>query len=62
MAGEPEIRRELAGERTQLTNAVADLRQELGHVADRGKKVGVALGAAGGALAALRLALRLRRR
>ena len=62
MATDNDIRRELAGERTQLTDAVADLREELGHVADRGKKVGVAFGALTGAVAAARLALRLRRR
>jgi ABC-type transporter Mla subunit MlaD len=62
MAGETEIRRKLAGEREQLTDAVASLREELGHAADRGKKVGAAVGAAGGVLAAVRLLLRLRRR
>ena len=62
MGTESEIRRELAGERAQLADSVADLRDELGKVADRGRRVGVALGAAGGTLAALRLALRLRRR
>lgn len=62
MATETEIRRELAGERAQLTDAVATLREELGHAADRGKKLGAAVGAAAGAAAAAKLLLRLRRR
>jgi hypothetical protein len=62
MATESELRRELAGERAQLTEAVSALRDELGHAAERGKKVGAAVGAAGGLLAAVRLVLRLRRR
>jgi ABC-type transporter Mla subunit MlaD len=62
MASETEIRRKLAAEREQLTDAVASLREELGHAADRGKKVGAAVGAAGGVFAVVRLLLRLRRR
>jgi hypothetical protein len=62
MAGKTEIRKELAGERTQLTDAVADLREELGHAAERGKRVGMAVAAAGGAAAAAKVLLRLRRR
>jgi len=62
MATEAEIRRELAGERKQLTEAVATLREELGHAADRGKKIGAAFGAAASAAAAAKLLLRLRRR
>jgi hypothetical protein len=62
MATETEIRRELAGEREQLTAAVATLREELGHAADRGKKLSAAVGAAAGAAAAAKLLLRLRRR
>jgi hypothetical protein len=61
MATEREIRRELEGEREQLSDAVADLRSELGHAADRGKKVGTAVAAVGGIAAALRLVRRLRR-
>ena len=57
-----EIRREIAGERGELTEAVADLREELGHAAERGKKLGAGVAAAGGALVALRLLLRLRGR
>ena len=62
MATETEIRRELAGERKQLTEAVATLRDELGQAADRGKKVGAAVSAVAGLAAAARLVLRLRRR
>jgi hypothetical protein len=62
MATETEIRRELAGEREQLSEAVATLREELGHAADRGKKLGAAVGAVAGAAAAAKLLLRLRRR
>ena len=38
MATEPELKRGLAEERRGLTNAVAELREELGQTADRGKK------------------------
>lgn len=62
MATESEIRRELAGERKQLTEAVASLREELGNAADRGKKISAAFGAAASAAAAAKLLLRLRRR
>ena len=59
---ESELRREIADERRQLTNAVADLRGELEQTAERGKQVGVKVGAVAGALIALRTALKLRRR
>jgi cell division septum initiation protein DivIVA len=62
MGTEAEIRRELATERRELTQAVESLREELGHTAERGKKVGAAVGAATGALLAVRTLLRLRRR
>jgi hypothetical protein len=62
MATKTEIRKELAGERKQLADAVADLREELGHAAERGKRVGMAVAAAGGLATAAKLALRLRRR
>lgn len=62
MATETEIRRELAGEREQLTDAVATLRAELGQAAERGKKLGAAVGAAAGVAATAKLLLRLRRR
>lgn len=61
MATETEIRRELAGEREQLTDAVASLRDEIGHAAERGKKVGAAVGAAAGLVTALRIVRRIRR-
>jgi hypothetical protein len=59
---EAELRREIADERRELTNAVADLRGELEQTAERGKQVGVMVGAAAGALIALRTVLKLRRR
>ncbi|MFL5960028.1 MAG: hypothetical protein ACJ75G_07185 [Gaiellaceae bacterium] len=62
MATESELRREIADERRELTNAVAELREELGQTAERGKKLGVAVGAVTGAVLALRTAFRLRRR
>jgi uncharacterized protein (UPF0335 family) len=62
MAGEKELRHELDGERQQLTVAVESLREELADLVERGKKVGAAAAAVGGAYAALRLVLRLRRR
>ena len=62
MASESELRREIADERRELTNAVASLREELGRTAERGKKLGTALGAATGAALAARTLLKLRRR
>jgi hypothetical protein len=62
MPNDPDLRREIADERRQLTNAVADLRKELDHTAERGKQVGVMVGAALGAAIAIRTALRIRRR
>ncbi|HEY7421822.1 MAG TPA: hypothetical protein VH541_07420 [Gaiellaceae bacterium] len=62
MATEPELRAEIADERRHLTNAVADLRKELDQTAERGKQIGVMVGAAAGALIALRTALKIRRR
>jgi hypothetical protein len=57
MATESELREEIASERRQLTDAVASLRTELDHAAERGKKIGVLVGAA---LAARMLIKRLR--
>jgi hypothetical protein len=62
MATESELRRDIADERRELTDAVASLRVELGHTAERGKKLGTAVGAATGAVLAVRTLLRLRRR
>lgn len=62
MATEPDLRREIADERRELTNAVSDLRKELDQTAERSKQLGVKVGAVAGALIALRTALKLRRR
>lgn len=62
MATESDLRREIADERRELTNAVADLREELGQTAERGKKLGAAVGAATGAALAVRTVVRLRQR
>jgi len=62
MADESEIRRELAGEREQLKSAVASLREEVGHVADRGKRVGAAVAAVGSVATAIGVVRRLRGR
>lgn len=58
MGTESELRQEIADERRQLTEAVASLRTELDHAAERGKQIGVVVGAA---LAARMLIKRLRR-
>jgi hypothetical protein len=62
MAAEKELRRELDTERKELTDAMESLRAELSRLAERGMKVGAAAAAAGGAYAAVRLVMRLRRR
>ena len=49
MPSEPELRQEIADERRELTNAVADLRKELDQTAERGKQIGVMVGAVVGA-------------
>ena len=46
MGSESDLREEIAAERRKLTDAVASLRTELDHAADRGKKIGVLVGAA----------------
>jgi len=61
MASEAEIRKEIAAERRELTEAVASLREELGHAAERGRKLGAAVGAATGTALLARALLRLRR-
>ena len=62
MANEAELRQEIADERRKLTDAVADLRQEIDHTAERGKRIGIAVGAVTAAVIAVRTALRIRRR
>jgi hypothetical protein len=62
MATESDLKRELADERRELTNAVASLREEIGQATERGKQIGVAIGAIAGAALALRTALKIRRR
>jgi hypothetical protein len=62
MATESDLKREIAEERRELTNAVASLREEIGEATERGKQVGIAVGAVTGALLALRTALKIRRR
>lgn len=57
-----DLRREIAGERARLSEAVSTLRREAGAAADRGRAVGTTVGAATAVVAALRIALRLRRR
>ena len=49
MATESELRREIADERRELTNAVDSLQEELGKTAERAKKIGAAVGAVVGA-------------
>jgi hypothetical protein len=62
MATKPDLRREIADERRRLTDAVASLRTELEHTAERGKRIGAAVGAVAGAALTLRAVRRLRRR
>jgi hypothetical protein len=62
MASEPELRREIADSRRELTDAVADLRVELDKTAERGKQLGIALGVVTGATIVVRTALKIRRR
>jgi surfactin synthase thioesterase subunit len=59
MTKTPEIRQELAEERRELKEAVAELRGELDEKAKRGKKL---LGIATGAAVAAKVLLRLKRR
>lgn len=59
---EQELRKELADERRELTQAVGSLREELGDAAARGKKIGTAVGAATGAAVVGRIVFRIVRR
>jgi hypothetical protein len=62
MATESDLRKEIADERRELTDAVSSLRTELGQAAERAKKAGATAGAVTGAALAVRTLLRLRRR
>ena len=62
MTKAPEIRQELAEERRELKEAVADLRGELDVQAKRGKKIlGIATGTAVGTRVLLKLVKRRRK-
>lgn len=62
MATESDLKREIADERRELTNAVASLREELGQTAERSKRLGAAVGAAAGAALAAKTVIKLLRR
>ncbi len=62
MATESDLKREIADERRELTNAVTSLREELGQTAERGKRLGTAVGAATGAALAAKTVVKLLRR
>jgi hypothetical protein len=62
MATESELKREIADERRELTNAVSELREELGQTSERAKRLGVKVGAATGAAIAAKTLLKLLRR
>ena len=62
MATESDLRKEIADERRELTDAVASLRTEVGQAAERAKKAGATASAVTGAALASRTLLRLRRR
>jgi len=59
MTKSPEIRQELAEERRELKEAVAELRGEIDEKAKRGKKI---VSAATGAVVGLKILLKLKRR
>jgi hypothetical protein len=61
MATDSELRKEIAAERQELTDAVASLRVELGQAAERGKRLSAAVGAVTGVALAARTLFRLRR-
>lgn len=61
MATESELRQEIADERRQLTNAVESLRGEVGKTAERGKRIGAAVGALAATALAVRTAVRIKR-
>jgi hypothetical protein len=55
MATESDLKQEIADERRELTNAVTSLKEELGHTAETGKKVGALIAAAVAARMVFRL-------
>lgn len=59
MVTETDIKKDIAGERRQLTDAVATLRGELDQTAERGRRIGVAVGAAAGAAVVVKMLVRL---
>ena len=61
MPNEAELRQEIAEERRKLTDAVADLRQEIDHTAERGKQIGIVLGALTAVALTVRTTLKIRR-
>jgi hypothetical protein len=58
----PEIRQELAEERRQLKEAVAELRDEIDEKTQQGKKLATTVGAAATAVLLARAVLKLTRR
>lgn len=61
MATESELRQEIAGEREQLAEAVGSLREELNETAERGKKIGIAVGVAAATIIVAKKLFRRRR-
>jgi len=61
MATESDLRRDIADERRELTDAVDSLKEEVGKTTERAKQIGTAVGATVGATLVLRTALRIRR-
>ena len=62
MAKSPEIRQELAEERRELKEAVAELRGEIDEKTKQGKKLVAKVGAAAGIAVLAKIALKLKRR
>lgn len=58
----PDIRQELAEERRELKQAVAELREEIDEKTQQGKRVATAVGAAASAVLLARALLKLKRR
>jgi uncharacterized coiled-coil DUF342 family protein len=62
MTKSPEIRQELAEERRELKEAVAELRGEIDEKTKRGKQLAARVGAAAGVAMLAKIALKLKRR